>query len=276
MLIKDYRVEVQRVGQVSGGVIYENQMPRIWLMNQEEVPSAGDSSWQDIAKVREYVLPMKLLARSHVTAETTLVTRRFITSPFMTDTILKFKPVYKGLSLYPIVQSSVNTLNSSDQSIAIATIRPTLNPRFIYHRQQTNVQDLRISPSDEACDYIEEYRSGSVLDVLGSVGGAMSITPFGLLGQFSSRDFKRRLRNEYHTQSDKDGTKTIQIVKFLRDFVMDFGPADLDSEPRSPNPQMKSLSAIEAQEEEPNESRIPLIDIESEGAPVREGECEAA
>ncbi|GAB1517985.1 hypothetical protein RhiTH_001042 [Rhizoctonia solani] len=231
-------------------------MPRIWLMNQEEVPSAGDSSWQDIAKVREYVLPMKLLARSHVTAETTLVTRRFITSPFMTDTILKFKP-----------------------SIAIATIRPTLNPRFIYHRQQTNVQDLRISPSDEACDYIEEYRSGSVLDVLGSVGGlfallqaahlflfgrpllwgligAMSITPFGLLGQCSSRDFKRRLRNEYHTQSDKDGTKTIQIVKFLRDFVMDFGPADLDSEPRSPNPQMKSLSAIEAQEEEPNESRM--------------------
>ncbi|CUA70981.1 hypothetical protein RSOLAG22IIIB_09259 [Rhizoctonia solani] len=38
------------------------------------------------------------------------------------------------------------------------------------------------------------------------------------------------LRDEYHSQSGEDGADTIRIVKFLRDFVIDFGPADLDGE----------------------------------------------
>ncbi|KAH7320351.1 hypothetical protein B0J17DRAFT_685795 [Rhizoctonia solani] len=119
----------------------------------------------------------------------------------------------------------------------------------MYLRGQVDSKDPN-APSTVICDFIEDYRSGSILDVIGSIGGlfvllqtlhvvlfgrpllwgltgAKLITPFGLLGKLSSRGFKRRLREEYHTIAE-DGTELIQIVKFLRDFVMDFGPADLN------------------------------------------------
>ncbi|CAE6454738.1 unnamed protein product [Rhizoctonia solani] len=250
-----YRVEVKSMGRVPGGRIYENQMPRIWLVNLEELRLTPNLSWYDIAKVREYVLPMSLLARSHLASETTLITRRFLASSIMKDVILKSKPlqVYKGLSLYPIGQSSVTVLNISDENIATTSIRPRLSPGLMHYRKQTDINVLKSPPSDALCDYIEDYRSGSVIDVIGSIGGlfallqaahlllfgrpllwsltgAKTVTPFGVLGQCSSQSFKRRLRREYHTPSGEDGTDTIQIVKFLRDFVIEFGPADLDSE----------------------------------------------
>jgi hypothetical protein len=127
--------------------------------------------------------------------------------------------------------------------------------------------------SNNICDFIDDYRSGTILDVIGSVGGLFAllqaahmilfgrplfwgltgksvslrsratltivvhlgsklITPFGLLGACSSKGFKRRLREEYHTRSTEEGPETIQIVKFLRDFVIEFGPADLETENR--------------------------------------------
>ncbi|KAH7338273.1 hypothetical protein B0J17DRAFT_417974 [Rhizoctonia solani] len=122
----------------------------------------------------------------------------------------------------------------------------------MYHRKQADVWDSDGSIKD-VCDYIEDYRSGTILDVIGSVGGlfallqaahlllfgrplfwgltgAKTITPFGLLGGCTSRDFKQRLKEKYHTKSKEDGADTIRIVEFLRDFVIDFGPADLDLE----------------------------------------------
>ncbi|CEL57228.1 hypothetical protein RSOLAG1IB_08440 [Rhizoctonia solani AG-1 IB] len=103
------------------------------------------------------------------------------------------------------------------------------------------------------CDYIEDYRSGSVLDVIGSVGGlfallhaahvllfgrpllwgltgAKLITPFGLLGALSSAGFQRRLKEHYHRQPTEDDPEPLRIGAFLRDFVIDFGPANIKLE----------------------------------------------
>jgi hypothetical protein len=67
--------------------------------------------------------------------------------------------------------------------------------------------------------------------------GAKLITPFGLFGGCGSRGFKRRLREEYHSAPTGDDLNTMQIIKFLQDFVIDFGPADFGQDP---NPSQES------------------------------------
>ncbi|CAE6480878.1 hypothetical protein ACGC1H_005243 [Rhizoctonia solani] len=119
--------------------------------------------------------------------------------------------------------------------------------------------------------------SSMLLDqpLLWGVTGAKTITPFGLLGGCSSGGFKRRLREEYHI-SGEGGTDTIRIVPFMRDFVIDFGPADFDPEQRSP----RSPAVLSPTQEEDNEyldvTQIPLMQMDPHtGAePPRESDIE--
>ncbi|CAE6501318.1 unnamed protein product [Rhizoctonia solani] len=152
----------------------------------------------------------------------------------------------------------------------------------MYHRNQVYAQNLNGDPG-LLCDYVDDYRSGTIFDVIGSVGGlfallhaahlllfgrpllwgltgAKMITPFGLLGQCSSRSFKRRLKEGYHVTSIEDGTETIRIVKFLQNFVIDFGPANIDPEqsPASPAP---------ADNDGPADAQILMV----QASPVIEG-----
>ncbi|CAE6347816.1 unnamed protein product, partial [Rhizoctonia solani] len=203
-------------------------------------------------EVRAYLPPFQLVRGSHVESQAKLIIRKLIKSSIMREIVLNAEPEYDYMSLYPIVSSSVVPLNTSDTIISSATIRVSLAPGLMYLQTQVNKTDLS-APLNEVCDFVEDYRSSSVLDVIGSVGGlfallqamnvllfgrpllwgltgAKLITPFGLLGACSSRGFKRRLREEYHTTSPDDGMETIRIVKFLRDFVIEFGPADLEVE----------------------------------------------
>ncbi|KAH7338283.1 hypothetical protein B0J17DRAFT_717932 [Rhizoctonia solani] len=152
------------------------------------------------------------------------------------------------------------------------------------------------TPSVNVCDFIDDYRSGTVFDVIGSVGGlfallqaahvllfgrpllwgltgAKLITPFGLFGACSSRGFKRRLKDEYHGKSAEDGSDTIQVVRFLRDFVIEFGPADLDPEcPSSHQPVTSPTSAV-AKEDDAS-IRIPLMAMNSDVAPMHQRDSE--
>lgn len=64
--------------------------------------------------------------------------------------------------------------------------------------------------------------------------GAKLITPFGLLGACSTRSFKRRLREHYHRPEStispyaSDAAETMRLGAFLRDFVIEFGPAEAE------------------------------------------------
>ena len=67
--------------------------------------------------------------------------------------------------------------------------------------------------------------------------GAKLINPFGILSGCHSQDFRRRLRERYHCQSigenghsTDDPSDVIRMNAFLRDFVIDFGPADIDED----------------------------------------------
>ncbi|CAE6464759.1 unnamed protein product [Rhizoctonia solani] len=241
---------------IRGSALGPNQVPLIWLLNLEEY-SVG-RNLTSVNDVRAYLPPWRPRRGLHVEAEAKLITRRFIKSSIMRDIILNAEPAYRPLSLYPIVESSTDMLNgTTSQPIrfarATATIRTSLNPGLMYFRVQADQQPLDPIARAEACDFIEDYRSGTVLDIVGSVGGlfallhaahvllfgrpllwgltgAKLITPFGLLGACSSRKFKRRLKDHYHKQSPENGSETMRIGAFLRDFVIEFGPADIDIE----------------------------------------------
>ncbi|KAF8688548.1 hypothetical protein RHS03_09695, partial [Rhizoctonia solani] len=260
-----YRIEAQLAEAATNGTVHENQMPRIWLVNLLDLDMRRGLEPSDLLleamSVRKYLPPLKLLSGSHITGETSLITRRFIISSILKDWVLNSDPSYRTLSLYPTAHSSLTALNSSDTNLATANIRATLNPGLMYHRAQIPVQNIA---SSDTCDYITDYRASTILDVIGSVGGlfallqavhvllfgrpllwgltgAKTITPFGLLGRCSSRSFRRRLREEYYGGSDEESTDTIQIGKLLRDFVIELGPADID--PKSGTLQQSETSS---------------------------------
>ncbi|CAE6480875.1 unnamed protein product [Rhizoctonia solani] len=127
--------------------------------------------------------------------------------------------------------------------------------------------------------------SGTILDVIGSVGGlfallqtihvvlfgrpllwgltgAKLITPFGILGAFGSETFKRRLRDHYHRRSAKDGSIKIRTTEFLRDFVIDFGPADMGPE-QQPS-QRSALASLTLTPKEEHNYSIPLMQLGSD------------
>ncbi|EUC55295.1 transmembrane protein, putative [Rhizoctonia solani AG-3 Rhs1AP] len=238
-----YRIEIRS----NGSQILDSHNPLLWLVY---IPDTD--TFERTPEVRAYLPPFQLVRGSHVESQAKLIIRKLIKSSIMKEIILNAEPEYDYMPLYPIVSSSVVPLNASDTIISSATIRASLAPGLMYLQTQVNKTDLS-APLYYVCDFVEDYRSSSVLDVIGSVGGlfallqamnvllfgrpllwgltgAKLITPFGLLGACSSRGFKRRLREEYHTTSPDDGMETIRIVKFLRDFVIEFGPADLEVE----------------------------------------------
>ncbi|EUC59287.1 deuterolysin metalloprotease (M35) family containing protein, putative, partial [Rhizoctonia solani AG-3 Rhs1AP] len=289
-----YHITVRPGPRTSNGGVMNSQMPYIWLLNSYEL--ASNLSLANVDEVRFYQPPWELLRGSHVEAEAKLITRRFIKSSIMRDILLYAEPEFRSLSLYPIVESSVVALNSTDREIATATVRTSLTPGLMSLRKQADAQDNMsgLYGSDIVCDFIDDYRSGTVVDVLGSVGGlfallqamhvllfgrpllwgltgAKLITPFGLFGSCSSREFKRRLREDYHSSSPEDGMETIQIGKFLRDFVIEFGPADLDFEPRPSQQSTPSSPKAVTWDEDTANTQIPLMHLRSDDASTLRG-----
>ncbi|CAE6504058.1 unnamed protein product [Rhizoctonia solani] len=271
------------------GIISDSEMPPIWFLRGLEEPS--NYSLPRLHDARTYVPGWVLRPGSHIDAEARLITRKRIKSSILKDIILNSNPAYHFIPLYPIAQSG--SLNYPNMSIATGTIRVTSKPGFMYFRiPHGGLQDSASASDDsEVCDYIEDYRSGTILDVIGSVGGlfallqavhvllfgrplfwgltgAKLITPFGLLGSCGSRGFRHRLKEEYHSTSVEDGLdSTLRIVKFLRDFVIDFGPADFDAGPPPSRGETESLTIV-AKDGDAANNQTPLMQAEPNTMPV--------
>ncbi|KAH7337108.1 hypothetical protein B0J17DRAFT_454354 [Rhizoctonia solani] len=147
-----------------------------------------------------------------------------------------------------------------------------------------------------------------MLDVLGSIGGLYAllqsihvllfgramlwgltgtklIAPFGLLGMCRSQGFRRRLRDQYHRQPTHDNPETFLMGAFLRDFVVELGPADFNPatdhvEPVSPSNMAASTLSINQRERAVDDKILPMklelrpsfdaaIDIEKIASHVR-------
>ena len=80
--------------------------------------------------------------------------------------------------------------------------------------------------------------------------GAKLISPFGLLGQLSTKGFKGRLHEQYHRLEPAPGlhrrdlSETIRMEEFLRDFIIDLGPADIENKPRQFQAEAKPITVV--------------------------------
>ncbi|KAF8598396.1 hypothetical protein BDV93DRAFT_609845 [Ceratobasidium sp. AG-I] len=269
-------------GQASFNIQFKSQnqtalpstLPPVWLS------SNGDSFKRPLnAYLKEYndpymdslvpwfTPPWQLRSGFHLEAETGFITRRFIASNLFNDVILKKKSKYKEMLIYPI--STTNTVILNDNITATASVTTSFQQKQSFFRNQEVAEG---EPPVNQCDYIEEYRSSTVFDALGTIGGlfalfqslhvflfgrpmlwgltgAKLIEPFGFLGEFSTLNFKRRLREGYHhtsttsTPRPEDVAETIRIAAFLRDFVINFGPADIENiVPHTPIQQEPSVT----------------------------------
>ncbi|KAJ1302215.1 hypothetical protein OPQ81_001039 [Rhizoctonia solani] len=181
-------------------------------------------------------------------------------------------PEYTYVSLHPIDASATYSLQNA--TTATARIHVTLKPEMRYLRDKTVFDAVKSGSASNRyifnpggytweCYFVEDYRSGTILDILGSVGGLFailqtlhvllfgrplfwgllgtkSINPFGLLGSLGPKSFRRRLHEEYGRESTKDNPDWIRTAAFLRDFVIDFGPLenqlDRDRDPKQVMP----------------------------------------
>ncbi|CAE7137412.1 unnamed protein product [Rhizoctonia solani] len=291
-----YRLGI-KVSRNNGSLALQRDIPSIWLSNGLEQP--GNLSLPHAHPVRAYMPAWVLRPGYHMDAEAKLITRRLIRSSIMKDVILNSKPAYTSVSLYPIADSGL--FSYSNASIATGEMRVTLRPGFMYFGARAIPQNLDYPSTQlEECDYIDDYRSSTILDVIGSVGGLFAvlhgihvllfgrpllwgiagtklITPFGILGMCSSRRFKERLKEQYHHRSTEGNVENIHIVSFLRDFVIDFGPADLDLDGR---PSRRSISSpLSTSKEEGIDgaysTRIPLMRRDTDSTHLRQRDKDA-
>ncbi|CAE6530957.1 unnamed protein product [Rhizoctonia solani] len=249
---------------------------QIWLFNKAELRNHSHSP-NPIDAVRTYLPSWELRPGFHIDSDSRLITRKFITSSIMKDVVLNSEPEYEHVSLYPIFETSVSRYTNQSTPIATAMINLGFKPGFTHSRSKVDLRAPIFIPG-EMCDYIEDYRTGTILDVIGSVGGlfallqaihvflfgrplfwgltgAKLIAPFGLLGACSSRGFKRRLREQYHKNTTDENEDTIRLDAFLRDFVVDFGPADFHHEERQLR---QSTSYLEVPESDDALSATPI------------------
>ncbi|KAF8606483.1 hypothetical protein BDV93DRAFT_604461 [Ceratobasidium sp. AG-I] len=226
--------------------------PQIWLAHD----SSNSGYTRQLPDVTPWlVASWQLIPGLHLEAETTLAKRKFITSPFLRDTVAGAKPIYETTPMFPIATTYFAPLNNN--SIATGKITPVLRPIFTSSTNRKMIQDLKVSstPMPITCEVVEDYRSSTALDALGSIGGLLAIlqglhlllfgrplfwgiagtkliNPFGLFGGCSSRGFRRRLREHYHVPPNQFSGESrnedeIRMTAFLRDFVIDLGPADI-------------------------------------------------
>ncbi|CAE6459195.1 unnamed protein product [Rhizoctonia solani] len=276
----------------------DRDMPDLWLSNKNEIKLHPEDS-NDIRKQKQchnpfyghtaqlYMPSWTLRPGYHVEAQAQLATRRFITSSFISDLIFNWEPEYSHVSLYPIVESGVSALPNNTQ--ATATLRVTFKPAYVYSRDRKAFQDMdRASREpirhEEWCTFIQDYREGNVFDVVGSIGGlfallqaahvflfgrpmlwgltgAKLLTPFGILGACSSRNFRRRLREQYHREPTEDNPETLRIGAFLRDFVIELGPADGTSEPGPPAGISSEVQGSSTPGKNAPDYQVPLLSL---------------
>ncbi|KAG8781518.1 hypothetical protein FRC12_021829 [Ceratobasidium sp. 428] len=248
------------------------QPPQIWLTY---LPDNSNPNRIMTSAVPWLVPSWQLIPGLHLEAETVMAKRNFIVSPFARDVIGGAKPLYQTVPMFPIATTYFTSLNNN--SIATGVIRPALRPVFSVSSPRKSIQNLQTSdtPMPITCEVVEDYRSSTAFDALGSIGGlfailqgihlllfgrplfwgiagAKLISPFGLLGRCSSRSFRRRLREHYYAPTAQSAGESrdeddIRITSFLRDFVIDFGPAD-SKENDSSQPINRTIDDVEKDE----------------------------
>ncbi|KAG8705869.1 hypothetical protein FRC09_002714 [Ceratobasidium sp. 395] len=252
-----FNITIRSTNDISLGAM---ELPDIWLANLADTfQDRGDyEPEKSLGSFAPWlVLPWQMLGGKHVDGNIGLVERRFTTSSVFRDIVANLKPTYNYVSLFTITTRDMTPL--PDNLTASAILTPSLSSSLSYLNDVNTVRQLKFGHglTPPVCGFVEDYRSSTIVDVIGSIGGLLAvlqsvhillfgrpmfwgltgaklISPFGILGGCHSRGFRRRLREQYHHQPTSGQAlgqaETIRINEFLRDYVIDFGPADIDEE----------------------------------------------
>ncbi|KAG9120607.1 hypothetical protein FRC07_003840, partial [Ceratobasidium sp. 392] len=132
-----------------------------------------------------------------------------------------------------------------------------------------------MTPMPITCEVVEDYRSSTAFDALGSIGGLFAILQgvhlllfgrplfWGIAGRCSSQGFRQRLREHYQVSPAEPAGEsrhedTLRITSFLKDFVIDFGPADFEETDRRRSMDC-TASSVEKDEDTELGSQVQLL-----------------
>ncbi|KAG8691131.1 hypothetical protein FRC08_010267, partial [Ceratobasidium sp. 394] len=152
-------------------------MPRIWFSRSSDVKTLDGFEHRVLTGRATFLAAgWRLVPGSHLLAEAGYITRRFISSSIWRDTITQLKPSYYEQSFFPITTTNSVQLPASNMSVATGTIEPSRRPQFAAFKDRSWFDSWKLDNSDsEMCDYIEDYRTGTILSALGSVGGLFAL-----------------------------------------------------------------------------------------------------
>ncbi|KAF8601914.1 hypothetical protein BDV93DRAFT_225347 [Ceratobasidium sp. AG-I] len=176
---------------------------------------------------------------------------------------------WRHISSRPIYPSDNISTDGNYQNIAYGTV---LWPTYITSALGLTEAQLDNDAPRQLCQVVEDYRTNSAFDVLGSIGGLLAllqgihmflfgrplfwglfgtklIAPFGLVGKLATKSFRRRLREHYYPSNtcSEGGAQeavpvqdTINMTRFLLDYVLDVGPASTPN----PKPQVQDTVSL--------------------------------
>ncbi|KAF8601922.1 hypothetical protein BDV93DRAFT_607862, partial [Ceratobasidium sp. AG-I] len=252
-----------------------SDFPRLWF---QQTPIDRDLTQLNNTVVPYLIPPIEPSPGMHTLSELYFAERRFITSSGIMDAITGSKPAYgnivvlykwRYISSRPIYPSDNISTDGNNQNIAYGTV---LWPKFITFASGLTEAQLDPGALMSLCEVIEDYRSSSAFDVLGSIGGLLAllqgihmflfgrplfwglfgaklISPFGLVGKLATKGFRQRLRSEYYPsgiQNERGVQEAVQVqeainmTQFLLDYVLDMGPASA----QKPKPELPNTTQV--------------------------------
>ncbi|KAG8709842.1 hypothetical protein FRC09_000446 [Ceratobasidium sp. 395] len=265
-----------------------------WGVEFQDTPGVGQPGFMS-SVVPWLVPPWQMIGGKHLEGNVDLVKRRFITSSVFRDIVANLKPTYKTTSLFTI--TTIGTTLSPDNFTSSALLTPSGIPSLSYlNNPEDIIWSKQVGRELFLCAFVEDYRSSTIIDAIGSIGGLLAIlqsvhillfgrplfwgfagaklvSPFGLFGSCHSRGFRRRLRERYHRQSTSgqadNPVEAFQMDAFLRDFVIDLGPADVEDnkdiesgssrEPKEPCPENGRDGSHEDGSHDLNDTILPVL-----------------
>ncbi|KAF8596634.1 hypothetical protein BDV93DRAFT_570893 [Ceratobasidium sp. AG-I] len=181
----------------SGDPSNEFDLPKLWFGMYSIVEHS--------AMIPHLVPALQPLLGMYTFNELHYAERRFITSSGIRDAITGSKPTYgKVVKMYPWI-------------IAYGAV---LWPKYVDTTTDLTQAALEHVSNQSLCHVVEDYRSSSPLDLLGSIGGLLAllqgihifffgrplfwglfgaklISPFGIFGRMATESFRQRLAEHY-------------------------------------------------------------------------------
>ncbi|CAE6492340.1 unnamed protein product [Rhizoctonia solani] len=238
----------------------KDHMPSFWLESSSSAPK--------VDMIPYLSLPMQPEFGWYTVFKTQYAQKKYIISSALWDAATGSEPTYGEKIFFPssLVRREQLQTNTTDAGPngTLSASGLIYRPEYLEASEQVPIAPFKSGRYPESlCKVTEEYRTKSSFDILASVGGLLAllqgfhillfgrplfwgllgakiITPFGLMGRFATKGFRKRLQEKYHypmepgnqTKSGPENDRPrpavgIDMTQFLLDYVIDMGPASV-------------------------------------------------